>query len=87
MNIFTKIGQVIQSLFGAIANTAAETAKVIQRKRVFTPETLAETFVLGHAKNPDPTMEDLAQTAAECGAPVSAQAVDKRFNTKTEQFL
>jgi hypothetical protein len=87
MNLYSRVALAIQSLFGPLAQTAGEKAKLIRRQRIFTEEKLAQTFVLGYAHHPAATIEQLAQTAAECGACVSPQAIDKRFNEQTEAFL
>jgi hypothetical protein len=87
MAILAKVGAALQRLFGPIAQTAAEESLVIQRKRKFTPLSLARTFVLGFLKNPNASDEKLAQTAAQCGAAVTPQAIEQRHKPKLVAFL
>ena len=44
-------------------------------------------LVLGCLAHPQPTLEQLAQTAASCGAPVQAQAIDGRLNDAAAKCL
>jgi hypothetical protein len=60
---------------------------VIQRKRKFTPVSLAQTFVLGLLRNPKSNSEGLAIMAAACGVEVSHQAVDQRYSSRLAEFL
>jgi hypothetical protein len=60
---------------------------VIQRRRKFSPASLAQTFVLGFLAKPDATGEDLAQAAALCGVEVSPQAVEQRYTPRLVAFL
>ena len=78
MGIIAKVGSAMQKLLINIAVTAASQCEVIKRKRKFTPEILAQTFVLGHLQNPEASDEELAQIATQCGAAVTPQAVDQR---------
>jgi hypothetical protein len=87
MGILARVGSALQQLFGHCASEAADKSGVIERKRKFSPMSLAQTFVLGHLENPDPSDEDLAQMAAQCGAAVTPQAIDQRFTPKLEAFL
>jgi hypothetical protein len=87
MAILAKVGAALQRLFGPIALTAADESVVIQRKRKFTPLSLARTFVLGFLKNPKASDEKLAQIAAQCGAAVTPQAIEQRHTPKLVAFL
>jgi hypothetical protein len=68
MGILAKVGEALQRVFGEIAETAAAESGVIQRKRIFTPVSLARTFVLGFLQTPTASDEKLAQMAVQCGA-------------------
>ena len=87
MEILTKVGNALQRLFGEIAETAAAESGVIQRTRIFTPLSLARTFVLGFLQDPKASDEKLAQIAVQCGAPVTPQAIDQRHTPKLVDFL
>lgn len=87
MRILAKVGEALQQLFGEIAHVAARDSGVIQRTRLFTPLSLARTFVLGFLRNPKASDEKLAQMAAQCGAPVTPQAVEQRHTPRLVTFL
>src|SRR5438093_13765604 len=78
MDIVAKVGKALQQLFGGLAEIAADSSHVIQRKRKFTALSLCRTFVLGFLHNPRASDEDLAQMAAQCGASVTPQAIEQR---------
>lgn len=87
MNVIAKVSAAMQTLFTTIATAAGATAQVIRRRRAFSAETLAQTFILGHLHHPNATIEQLAQTAAACGVTVTLQAVHQRFTAATAAFL
>lgn len=87
MSIITKVGVVLQQVFGPLAEEAAKVSGVIVRQRKFTPLSLARTFVLGFLHNPNASDEELAQMAVSCGAAVTPQAVDQRHTPKLVTFL
>jgi hypothetical protein len=87
MGIIAKVGAALQDLFGDIAGVASETSGVIVRKRKFTGLSLARTFVLGFLRNPKASDEELARIAVQCGADVTAQAIDQRHSPKLVRFL
>jgi hypothetical protein len=87
MASISKLVAAVQSLFGHLANQAAEATNVILRKRKLTPQGLASTFVLGFLKNPNASDEHLAQMAATVGEPVSTQAIEQRFHERMIAFL
>jgi hypothetical protein len=87
MGILAKVGAALQQLFGDVAQTAADESGVIQRTRKFTGLSLARTFVLGFLQNPKASDEKLAQMAAQCGADVTAQAIEQRHTPQLVAFL
>ena len=87
MGILAKAATALQGLFGRMAREAADESRVIERTRKFTPETLAQTFVLGFLQDPKASDEKLAQMAAQCGVDVTAQAVAQRHTPKLVAFL
>ena len=87
MGILTRVGSALQRLFGGIAQTAAKESGVIQRRRIFTPISLAKTFVLGFLQKPNATDEQLAQMAVQCGADVTPQAIEQRHTPRLVDFL
>jgi hypothetical protein len=87
MRIVARVGAAVQQLFGAVAEEVAAECGVIQRKRKFTAQSLARTFVMGHFLNPRASDEELAQTASLCGSDVTPQAVEQRYTPQLVQFL
>jgi hypothetical protein len=87
MKMLAKVGGALQRLLGSLAEIAAQETAVIQRRREFTPISLAKTFVLGYLWKPQATMDELAMMAVQCGANVSPQAVDQRRTEKLANFL
>jgi hypothetical protein len=87
MQDVSKLVQAVQSLFGDLADQAAAATRVIIRKRKFTPQGLASTFILGFLNNPDASDEQLAQMAAAVGEPVSIQAIEQRYHERMIAFL
>lgn len=87
MGILAKVGASMQRLFGEVALEAADESGVIQRTRIFTPMSLAKTFVLGFLQNPRASDEKLAQMAAQCGAAVTPQAIEKRHTPQMVAFM
>lgn len=87
MATIAKVAQAVQDVFSIHAVAAARESKVIERVRAFTPESLAKTFVLTWLGNPQATLDEMAQTAAICGTPVSPQAVDQRFTPQLADFF
>jgi hypothetical protein len=87
MGILVKVGEALQQMFGEAAEMAATESQVIQRKRVFRPLSLARTFVLGFLQTPNASDEKLAQMAVQCGAAVTAQAIEQRHTPRLVDFL
>jgi hypothetical protein len=87
MEILARVGSALQRLFGDSAQQAADDSGVIERTRKFTALSLARTFVLGFLQNPKASDEKLAQMAAQCGAPVTPQALEQRQTPKLVAFL
>jgi IS4 transposase len=87
MNYLSKLVSAVQSLFGKLADEAAQTTNVILRKRKLTPQGLAATFVLGFLRDPNASDEQLAQMATTVGEPVSPQAIAQRYHTRMVEFL
>jgi hypothetical protein len=87
MGILAKVGEALQRVFGEIAQEAADESGVIERRRKFTPVTLAQTFVLGFLRDAHASDEKLARMAAQCGAPVTPQAIEQRHTPQMVAFL
>ena len=62
-------------------------SQVIQRKRKFTPQALAQSFILALLQNPKANGEDIASMAAASGIEVSPQAVEQRYSPQLADFF
>ena len=87
MSLLTKVARSVQTLLGPLADEVGQTVPVVQRRRKFTPATLAQTFILGFLAKPRAADEELARTAALCGVSVTTQAVEQRFTDTLATFL
>lgn len=87
MNIIAKVAAALQGVFGTCADIANQESKVIQRQRKFTPQALAQTFVLALLQNPKANSEDIACMAAACGMEISHQAVEQRYSPRLAAFF
>lgn len=87
MNIIAKVAAALQGVFGGCADIANEESKVIQRKRKFTPQTLAQAFVLALLQNPKANSEEIASMVAASGMELSHQAVEQRYSPRLATFF
>jgi len=74
-------------MFSVCCDAAAEESGVIRRVRVFTASSLARTFILGLIEKPNASAKELAAMAAQCDAPVTKQAIEKRYTVKAVSFF
>jgi hypothetical protein len=77
----------LQELLTAQAEQAAWDSGACQRCSPLAGATLIQALVLGYLADPGAALEDLAQTAALLGHPVSPQAIDQRFTPQLADCL
>lgn len=82
-----KIGKAMQEVLTVQAERIARETKCSQRVSVLGGAGLIQTLVLGYLKSRLATCEELAQTAAMLGYPVSPQAIDERCTQPTAECL
>jgi hypothetical protein len=70
-----------------LAEHAAWGAAACQRTLPLSGAALVQALVLGYLADPGAALEDLAQTAALRGRPVSPQALDQRFTRQLADCL
>jgi hypothetical protein len=87
MSLLTKVARSVPTLLGPLADEVGPTVPVVQRRRKFTPATLAQTFLRGFLAKPRAADEELARTAALCGVSVTTPAVEPRFTDTLATFL
>jgi hypothetical protein len=77
----------MQTLLTTTANATARATGFTQRRSALTGAGFAQALVFGWLANANATLEDLSQSAATCGCPVTAQALDQRFTPAAATFL
>jgi hypothetical protein len=79
--VATTIPQVARAMREILTTTADAAAKATQFVRRTSPlggATFSQTLVFGFLGNPQASLEELAQTAATLGVPITPQALDQR---------
>jgi len=80
--VATTIPQVARAMREVLTTTADAAAKATQFVHRTSPlggATFSQTLVFGFLGNPQASLEELAQTAATLGVPITPQALDQRF--------
>lgn len=78
---------VLHDLFHDTAAVLATESGFHQRSRCLTGPVFAQSVVFSLLQNPQATLDDFADTAAQLGAAVSPQAFDRRFGRAACGFL
>ncbi len=87
MSSIPYVAAVLQTVFTTVANHAARTSGFIQRQRQLTGASFVQALVFGFLANPRMSLDQLAQTAAAVGTPISAQGLDQRFTPQAAACL
>jgi hypothetical protein len=87
MTLLTELAHTLQTLFTVEAADIARATGCVRRQRKLSGPLLAQTLVFGWLQQPDASLEDLADMAADLGAEIWPQALDQRFTAATSQFL
>ncbi len=87
MSSIPYVAAVLQTVFTTDANHAARTSGFIQRQRQLTGASFVQALVFGFLANPRMSLDQLAQTAAALGTPISAQGLDQRFTPQAAACL
>lgn len=78
--------QAMTAVLCEAAERLARPSGLIVRQGKVTGASFAQTLVLGWLANPQATLEDLRQQAAEVGLLISAQGLDQRFTEAAGRF-
>lgn len=87
MSSIPYVAAVLQRVLTTVANHAARTSGFIQRQRQLTGASFVQALVFGFLANPRMSLDQLAQTAAAVGTPISAQGLDQRFTPQAAACL
>src|SRR6476659_838287 len=79
MNGSYTVATLMQTLFLEDAPAVAQETGFRKRASKLGPDQFVQAVVMGLLADPDSSLDELAQTAAQVNAPVSAQAIDQRF--------
>ena len=82
-----RIGKAMQEVMTVQAERIARETKCSRRASILGGAGLVQTLVFGYLRNRLATCEELAQTAAILGYPVSPQAIDERCTPETAECL
>src|SRR5207249_2191735 len=77
----------LKTLFTETADDLAQELGVIRRHRIFSGSSLVQTLVFGWLHPPQATADQMAQMAALCHAPVTEQALEKRYTPAVARRL
>ena len=79
MTTVPQLAEAMQTLLTTTANTTARATGFTRRRSPLTGAGFAQALVFGWLADADATLEQLSQSAAACGCPVSPQALEQRF--------
>jgi hypothetical protein len=74
------MAQAFRTFFEKTAETAARQTKFVIRRSKLTGSIFVQTLVCGWAEQPEASLNDLAETAADLGVSITAQGLDERIN-------
>lgn len=81
------VATALQVVFNQVADDAARDSGFVQRQSKLTGDVFVRTLTFGWLHNPQATLEELAQTAADLGVPISPQGLDQRFGPRAAACL
>ena len=79
MSSIPQVCLALQTVLTTVAATAARSTGFIRRQRTLTGPGFVQALVFGFLANPQATLEQLAQSAANVGISISPQGLEKRF--------
>jgi hypothetical protein len=82
-----EVATALQVVFNRVADDAARDSGFVQRPSKLTGDVFVRTLTFGWLHNPQATLEELAQTAADLGVPISPQGLDQRFGPRAAACL
>lgn len=74
-----QVARAMREVLTTTADAAAKATQFVHRTSPLGGATFSQTLVFGFLGNPQASLEELAQTAATLGVPITPQALDQRF--------
>lgn len=87
MSILSQVAKGMQAVLTKASDIIGRQTGFIQRLRKLSGSAFVQTLVFGWLRNPNATLEELAQTAAALGIVISAQGLDNRFTPQAADCL
>jgi hypothetical protein len=87
MTTVTELNEVVQRVLIRAADAVSRSSGFTKRTSKLSGPAFVQTLVLGWLAHPQATLEELAQTAATLGVPISPQGLDQRFTKEAADFL
>lgn len=81
------LADTMQTLLTITADTLARATGFTRRRSPLTGARFAQALVFGWLANPEASLEELSQSAATGGTPVTPQALDQRFTPTAAAYL
>jgi hypothetical protein len=87
METVPQVCTALRQVLVTTANRAAWQTGFVRRRSSLTGARFVQTLVFGFLRSPQASRSELACTAAQVGAPVTAQGVDQRFGERAAACL
>jgi len=78
---YQAMAQAFRTFFEQTAETTARQTKFVLRRSKLTGAVFVQTLVLGWSEQPEASLNDLAEMAADLGVVITAQGLDERINS------
>lgn len=81
------VAAALSDVFTAVADRAARASRFVQRESKLSGESFVQAVTFGWLRNPDATIEELAQAAATVGVTITPQGLEQRFGPRSADCL
>jgi hypothetical protein len=82
-----EVAAALVDVFTAVADQAAQSSGFVRRESKLSGEAFVQTVTFGWLRNPDATLNELAQTAASLGVTITPQGLEQRFGPRAADCL
>lgn len=87
MSTIARLGKQLQAIMTEVACEAGRISGFVQRERKLTGATFVQALVFGWLANPQASMGELNQSAANVGVEISPQGLAKRFSPEAAECM